>query len=117
MLSPYRTGAEVKEEKPQPFPLEKILTMSAQDYVGPGVRVTDKYEVRGVHWARCYNTDGEGSDFYIQKFAERVPPQTEVVVNRQITISSRGTSYDDVVEISGTALIPKQNYTQSTSPR
>jgi len=82
------------------FPLENILTMSAQDYVGPGKSVREEYHVQGVLWK------GQSSKL-LDGFAHVVPEKTEVVVDVRVAFS--GTNYSDNVIgcISGTALIPK----------
>ena len=105
MTTPYRTKAEVEQEKPQPFPLEKILIVSARDYCeSVGMKLSD-YKMRGVH-QECFSK--------LESFAGNVPPNTEVVVDYVFKIINK--SY---LSASGTALIPKppKRTTEGGGPR
>ena len=82
---PYRRAAERSES----FPLENILTASARDYCQSVGRELGDYEMRGI------------VNVSPGTFAQRVPPNTEVVVD-YMTSSQADRSY-----ASGTALIPR----------
>ena len=86
--------------------LDKILTMSAQDYVGSGLKVKDGYNMVGVHFLVEASGGGEILSKIINKFASQVPDNAEAVVNYQ-TITSAN-KYRFYVQMSGTALIPKR---------
>ena len=86
------------------FPLEKILTISAQEYAGPNNAVRDLYELAGVH---C---EGISPLSYIDDFAKNIPAGTEVVVGYRILGVGKG-DYPRTFQ-SGTALIPKRDATK-----
>ncbi|HLC78584.1 MAG TPA: hypothetical protein VJH92_05660 [Candidatus Nanoarchaeia archaeon] len=98
--------------------VNKILTISAQDYVGPGVNVRDKYRLVGVHdTAVIRGVRRGGLDYYmdfselgehLKYFTNIVPKGTEVVVGleRHFSIIEDGNLVG--VLVSGTALIPKK---------
>jgi len=92
------------------IPLEKILTISAQAYVGPTKNVRDEYEVKGVHWKGVIGSQSK-TDQELTGFGE-VPENTEVVVNYhyQTIITNGSLFYRPVImfQMSGTALIPKK---------
>ena len=97
--------------------LEKVLTISAQEYVGPGIPITSKYDVHGVHILRLgTDTFGNKVKGALEAFAEQVPASAEVVVGFQDSTSATGqadprSSETDrrmfYVQMSGTALIPR----------
>ena len=91
------------------FPLEKILTISAEEYVhmvrkNPNEsfqEVLSRYSPVGIHEA------GNSGINPVHGFAEKVPDNTEVVVGyRSSWVSSVGHIY---LLASGTALIPKSS--------
>lgn len=94
MSSPYQTGAEVKEEKPQSFPLEKILRISAGEYCKRVGKQVSDYEIHGIQV-------GGNSQYDLGLFVGLVPKNAEVVVAYQTVKENRG------VSLKGTALIPK----------
>lgn len=98
MSSPYRENAKVEQEKPQPFPLEKILTVSARDYCESVGNNLGDYKLVGIHIH-------SGNSKYMAQdvFRERIPTGTEVIVSYQIAY----VGFNFSVDVSGTALIPK----------
>lgn len=87
------------------FPLEKILSMSAQDYVGSDVQIRDRYRPVGVHFSETTGQPKESLD----KFSKLVPESAEVVVDYQNNTSAGGGGGGSVVfyvQMSGVALIP-----------
>ena len=92
----------------KPFPLEKILTVSARDYVasvnGSG-RLSD-YEMKGVHVET--NQDIRSSSL-VELFSKLVPEDAEVVVDYRtsVAVASDEISVYFKKSASGTALIPK----------
>lgn len=89
----HRESAKTKE-KDKPFPLEKILTVSARDYCEYEGKKLSDYVMQGVH---C-----EEDIARISYFVKMVPKQTEVVVDYKFC-KGRYTYLK-----SGTALIPKK---------
>lgn len=82
------------------FPLEKILTVSARDYVESRPNYMYDYEFVGVH-----SNSREG----IIDFAQQVPNNAEVVVDYRAFITGI-TGFESGFSLyimSGTALIPK----------
>jgi len=84
---------------------DKILSMSAQEYVGPSKAVKDLYDVIGIH---CENGN-------LKKFMEVVPKGTESVVNYRREITTQEVSFEPSTNTYfrynhqyGVALIPKK---------
>ncbi len=77
------------------FPLEKILTVSARDYVESRQNYLSNYIMVGVY-----------SSEDINDFARRVPGDAEIVVDYR---EFPRAAYATIVAMSGTALIPKKN--------
>ena len=95
------------------FPLDKILTMSAKDYVGSS-DVRDSYDVKGVHFNGLYSNDNIRSvEMSLDIFAKKVPKNAEIITDlKRIVSNSIGDGKIDphkklFIQISGTALIPK----------
>ncbi|MBI2451828.1 hypothetical protein HYV50_01980 [Candidatus Pacearchaeota archaeon] len=89
-------------EEINPFPLEKILTISAREYCEMQGKDLSDYEPVGVHYYE--GRSGEANQGLIN-FAKTVPKGTEVIVSysaRTININFC------VVALQGTALIPKK---------
>ena len=83
----------MRQKKTQPFPLEKILTVSARDYCeSVGKRLSD-YEMRGVYGEQNYG---------IKDFANKVPTDTEIVVDHRPI-----KEHPYRIVLYGIALIPK----------
>ena len=102
----------------QPFPLEKILKMTPEQFV----RIFDigfrdegfgpdnlKYDIKGVHFVGFVNN----TENPISRFAENVPEGTEYVINFDDNIG--GLTYDKgnynckgLYSAHGLALIPKK---------
>jgi|SRR3989344_2326297 len=98
--------------------IDKILTISAQDYVGPAVKVGDRYDVVGVHDNLILYGESLGGDanedfkrigFHIERLANIAPKGTEVIVNLERQLSTSDSDNYVVILVSGTALIPKQS--------
>jgi hypothetical protein len=96
------------------FPLEKILTVSAREYVESRVSSLFQYDMVGVHveiggtYDQIENRDltkEERELSLAEIFARKVPKNTEVVVD--YTPSTSTSSNSDYYLASGTALIPK----------
>ncbi len=98
MSDAYRQSGTVEKEDPQPFPLERILTVSALDYCESVGKKLNDYEMRGVHVIQVNSQDNRPS---YKVFADKVPSTAEVVVGYTMGIARFG-GY-----VSGTALIPK----------
>ena len=84
----------------------KVLTISAQAYVGHRVVVRDSYEFVGVH-AHC-----DFAEHVMDSFCRKVPDNAEVVVDYRESIASGRTRAGEVeglsvILMSGTALIPR----------
>lgn len=71
------------------FPIDKILPIRTQDYVGPGIDVNRGYSIVGVH------------GYSLNNLAIRVPVNAEVVTDLRFSTSGIHDFF------SGTALIPK----------
>ena len=103
-----RNNSSEKMTDAKPFPLEKILTVSARDYVasvnGSG-RLSD-YEMKGVHVET--NQDIRSSSL-VELFSKLVPEDAEVVVDYRtsVAVASDEISVYFRKSASGTALIPK----------
>ena len=92
------------------FPLEKILTISAFEYAGyqdDDLRISDKFEMQGVHYTNFYDHDQLRQNTPIKEFAETIPRGTEVVVGYRLTIVQTPSNTNYPVIQSGVALIPK----------
>jgi len=88
--------------------LEKILSVTAQEYVGPNVDVREKYELKGIHFSEL-TCDIEGIKSAVQNFAKQVPDNAEAVVGYQNNTSAAGRlDKQYYVQITGTALVPKK---------
>lgn len=77
------------------FPLEKILTVSAGDYVESKLKKLNNYSLIGIH------SHGD-----VEDLARIVPKNAEVVVNYRAFVSSSRTVTRYICY--GTALIPKK---------
>jgi len=91
------------------FPLDKILTISAKDYVGSS-DVRDSYDVKGVHYSLIITAGEKKIESAVLNFAEMVPGDAEIVVGYKNSTSAAGTGCGFkmyYIQISGTALIPK----------
>jgi hypothetical protein len=88
------------------FPLEKVLTVSARDYVESQGKTLSDYDMVGVHFTTDYD------DFELEKFCEYVSEDAEAVVDYQTNITAlSGEALVDLSSraiLSGTALIPKE---------
>jgi len=85
--------------------LEKILTISATEYVAMRGKELKDYDGKGVHlvfYKNRLNTD-KGNEI-VKKFTEQLPKNTEVVVDYRTQVG--GYSSDTYI-VEGTALIPK----------
>jgi len=98
MTNVYRKPGEVEKEEKQPFPLEKILTVSPRDYCESVGKKLSDYEMRGVHC--LFNNRDETRQVY-RAFAEKVPLIAEVIVGYTIVAAHH---WEYVI---GTALIPR----------
>lgn len=78
--------------------IDKILSMGAQDYIGPGNILKNSYNFVGVHY--------EGSD--VEQFAKKVPDNAEVVVDYHHEMAGSFSNGQDNHQY-GVALIPKSN--------
>jgi hypothetical protein len=92
----------------------KILSMSAQDYVGPGNKVTDTYHVQEYSSVGRKQSTSVGTLKFIpgtwEELANKVPDEAEVCVGRQERIAMAGrtqTEMNILVCVNATALIPK----------
>lgn len=86
------------------FSPDKILTISARDYVEmQGKRLCD-YDAQGVHAVEELSCLGQNY------FMKLVPTNAEVVVDYRV--AAAGKSYSGVYSASGTALIPKDDRRQ-----
>ena len=70
------------------FPIEKILTVSAGDYMSNVVKLKagQQYEMKGVH-VELKKTTSTDLISIVHKFSERVPESAEVVVDYRATPS------------------------------
>ena len=82
--------AEAVKERSKPFPLEKILTVSARDYCESVGKSLGDYVMRGI------------VNSYSDEFPKKVPEDAEVVVDYRLSSFERHVKY-----ACGTALIPK----------
>jgi hypothetical protein len=92
------------------FPLEKILTVSAGDWIETQTRrgstTLKNYKMVGVHIEYTEKRAlFEIFDPIVPEFAKAVPKNTVVVVNYSFSISGE---YGESIVASGTALIPKK---------
>ena len=90
-------GARREGDSEPGFLLENILTISAEEYCTSVGRYLKDYRVVGVHVFGQYGSNA--------RFALRdvIPPGTEVIVAYKPSVGG-----DNLVAISGTALIPKK---------
>lgn len=82
--------------------IDKILSISAQEYIGPGEALRKVYDLKGIH---C-----EGAD--LEDFAKKVPNKAEVVVAYKKGDSGKflhGSPGHWIGYQCGVALIPKSN--------
>src|SRR3989344_4941972 len=84
-------------DKSNTFPLEKILTITATEYVGSQNKSLGNYNFVGVHVA----------SYKIEDFTKQIPKNVEVVVAYRF--ESRDSSFSQHY---GTALIPKKEKTK-----
>ncbi|MEK6900217.1 MAG: hypothetical protein AABX05_03775 [Nanoarchaeota archaeon] len=97
MTDNYRKQAEVLADGP--FPLERILTVSARDYCESAGKKLSDYEMIGVH-GTAFLDCGKYSQL---DFTNKIPRDTEVIVDYKfLPVGSNHT-----LSVSGTALIPK----------
>ncbi len=92
-------------EEPQPFPLEKILTVSVRDYCDSVDRSIGSFQMRGVHVVSISTNNGRDLD-HLKHFAQQLPANTEVVVEYRLMRITEGIEGNFFYQ-SGTALIPK----------
>lgn len=105
------------------FPLEKILTIGAQDYYNSVGKTAGKYIMQGINM-QVFNED---IDNVHSQFARKVPKYTEAVVGYNFSISvsiSRALGENGgyakasskTALASGTALIPKSKWKRYLDP-
>jgi hypothetical protein len=88
--------------------LEKILSVTAQEYVGANVNVREQYELKGIHFSELTYKPARIT-MAVQNFAEKVPDNTEAVVGYQNNTSATGrVEKQYYIQITGTALVPKK---------
>lgn len=81
------------------FPLEKILTISGQEYAEiSGEGILNNYDAVGVH----FHGDITHSNLH-EKFAEKVPANAEIVVGYRTNTCIGYDAYADELEEFGTA--------------
>ena len=90
-----------------PITLDKILTVSARDYVDSENKGLANYDMVGVH---SHLDD-------IEHFAKRAPEGTEVIVDYRLVAVSHPLQHSPNIlgQHSGTALIPKLKTPKSNS--
>jgi hypothetical protein len=106
---------EKQEEKI--FPLEKILTISADDYAklkdrtGMRGKCIRDYTPYGVQCVLKYRADVTNVELQevdaLERFAKKVPPEAEIVVGYRSTVSYGSDRF--VWSAEGTALIKKKS--------
>tara|TARA_Y100000310_G_scaffold255151_1_gene262415 strand:+ start:312 stop:596 length:285 start_codon:yes stop_codon:yes gene_type:complete len=91
----------------QPFPLERILNVSATEYCASNGTDLKDYTMMGIH----VESQFEEGDI-ISEFEVCVPRDAEVVVNYRTNSSTSASFWRYFVfrEAHGTALIPKRKY-------
>lgn len=91
------------------FPTNKILTVSATEYVSSVGKDLSKYTMQGVHVKYFDHDMHDTLGDFIEVFAQQVPLNAEVIVNYETKISlGMSRSYTGYAQTaSGTALIPK----------
>lgn len=98
------------QRRTQPFPLEKILTVSASDYLTTSPNAPSSYDLIGVHFEDHISShvdDPEKDNTIKGMFALEVPEDAEIVVDYHsgtLVYDSRTKSIYG--SASGTALIP-----------
>ena len=96
------------EKTQKTFPLEKILTCSADAYIthSPNSHTGTEYDFVGVH----VDVNTISVDAVIEAFVEKVPQNAEVVVDYRFFVgASPGASPGHSIQkASGTALIPRK---------
>ena len=112
MIFFHITIEENKMETKKPFPLEKILNISASEYCQMiGARLSDYFPI-GVHYEKISYWGNPTEDF-----ADFVPEKAEIIVNYQVRRSlgpyqpaQPGQNAQGVeCTAHGTALIPKNS--------
>lgn len=96
-------------EQNQSFPLEKILTSSAREYVDMQEKYIKDYNASGVHIiGQIINGLNEYDllENFRLEFSKKVPPHTEVIVDYRMSICKLPIGQYSIMA-SGTALIPK----------
>lgn len=93
--------------------LEKILTISAEAYVGRHISVRDDYDLVGVSAFGAIDehdiTDGELCNPSPKElFSEEVPDEAEIVTDYKIVMVYSKDVGQHVFEANGTALVPKK---------
>lgn len=104
--------ADEKEETRQPFPLEKILTSSAEAYLA--THMDKRYDMVGVHFEGfIYPNHLRPTNSLEYHFAVEVPENAEVVVDYSPSDLVKVPSQTGVTTLygsaSGTALIPAKH--------
>lgn len=99
MTDPYRKSA--KTEQDGPFPLEKILTVSARDYCESVGKKLSAYEMQGVHVINVREPFKRENS--LNKFREAIPANAEAVVDYKLLFVEDGNKDN----LYGTALIPR----------
>lgn len=101
MVDPYRKKAEIEDK---PFPLERILTVSALEYcLSQGKQLRD-YDLVGLH-AKIVVTARELDHDLKEELARNIPASAEIVV--AYTPSRSLNNFMFVQYADATALIPK----------
>lgn len=101
----YRDPASVEKE---PFPLDKILTISARDYCDMKGTKLSEYDARGVHLSSCEYLNGRKDPTIAGIFAHEVPTEAEIVVGYHASVGDTSDVFTHFTA-EGTALIPKGN--------
>ena len=125
----YYFYLSMEEFPDQRSPLEKVLTVSLEEYTkhldAIGKNIED-YKLVGVHFSKIYFTfdDREGKPYqmddvnvFLNDFAKRIPATAEVVIAFNDNLSTSNASYSSnndfkklaiTYRASGVALVPKK---------
>ncbi|MBI2581535.1 hypothetical protein HYV87_00205 [Candidatus Woesearchaeota archaeon] len=103
-IDPYRTAGTVEE--PQKFPLEKITSMSANNYCTSRSKALSAYDAVPVHARKVTKIDAlETYPNILEELAKVTPPNTERVTDYNFAIAMN--NFTVIQYATGTALIPK----------
>ncbi len=93
------------------FPLEKILTVSFEGYCGSIGTKQEDYDIKGVHYFLNDSLTERhlGPEEALKRFAGLIPTEAVAVVDFHPSSSSN--NFNNNYLLSGTALIPKKEYT------